>query len=165
MARKKSAPECPVECGGGGARGAQSLFGLCPNVGGIKRNGSSLSISQPLCMITLTHRTEYNNFILVSLKPYNNDSPRFRSNPVTVIRLIRTIVLLLQLLNFISSQKYLVCKRKFIIDKLIFEPGERVVDNHTGHFSCLSTRHRGGKENFYSLLLVVLDQIVPPTFL
>ena len=124
-----------------------------------------VSISQPLCMITLTHRTEYNNFILVSLKPYNNDSPRFRSNPVTVIRLIRTIVLLLQLLNFISSQKYLVWKRKFIIDKLIFEPGERVVDNHTGHFSCLSTRHRGGKENFYSLLLVVLDQIVPPTFL
>ena len=33
---KKSAPECPVECGG------QILFGQCPNVGDVKRNGSSL---------------------------------------------------------------------------------------------------------------------------
>ena len=35
---QKSAPECPVECGGG----VQSLFGQCPNVGGVKRIGSSL---------------------------------------------------------------------------------------------------------------------------
>ena len=38
MARKKSAPECQVEWGGG-----QSLFGQCPDVGGIKRNGCSLT--------------------------------------------------------------------------------------------------------------------------
>ena len=38
---KKSAPECPVECGGGG----QILFGQCPNVGGVKGIGSSLTDS------------------------------------------------------------------------------------------------------------------------
>ena len=35
---KKSAPECPVECGGG----VQSLFGQCPNGGGVNVLGSSL---------------------------------------------------------------------------------------------------------------------------
>ena len=35
---KKSAPECPVECGGG----VQSLFGQCPNVGGVNPKGCSL---------------------------------------------------------------------------------------------------------------------------
>ena len=35
----KSAPECPDECGGG----AQSLFGQCPNGGGVNVKGSSLS--------------------------------------------------------------------------------------------------------------------------
>ena len=34
---KRSAPECPVECGG-----VQSLFGQCPNVGGVNSKGSSL---------------------------------------------------------------------------------------------------------------------------
>ena len=37
-ARKKSAPECPFECGGGG----QSLFGQCPNRGDIILNGAPL---------------------------------------------------------------------------------------------------------------------------
>ena len=37
---KKSAPECPVECGGG----VQSLFEQCPNVGGVNFYGSSLSV-------------------------------------------------------------------------------------------------------------------------
>ena len=36
---KKSAPECPVECGG-----VQSLFGQCLNVGGVNLKGSSLKI-------------------------------------------------------------------------------------------------------------------------
>ena len=35
---KKSAPECPVECGG-----VQSLFGQCPNVGGVNAKGCPLS--------------------------------------------------------------------------------------------------------------------------
>ena len=37
--KRKSAPECPVECG----VGIQSLFGQCPNVGGDNSNGSSLT--------------------------------------------------------------------------------------------------------------------------
>ena len=36
---KKSAPECPVECGTGG----QILFGQCPNLGGVNPKGSSLN--------------------------------------------------------------------------------------------------------------------------
>ena len=36
---KKSAPECPFECGGGG----EMLFGQCPHGGGDKLKGASLS--------------------------------------------------------------------------------------------------------------------------
>ena len=39
LARKKSAPECPNECGEGG----QILFGQCPNVGDVNPKGSSLN--------------------------------------------------------------------------------------------------------------------------
>ena len=50
---KKSAPECPVECG------VQSLFGQCPNVGGDNFYGCSLSRApmplQILLLIPLPH--------------------------------------------------------------------------------------------------------------
>ena len=39
---KKSAPECPVECGG-----VQSLFGQCPNVGGDNIYGCYLKVFGP----------------------------------------------------------------------------------------------------------------------
>ena len=52
---EKSAPECPVECGGG----VQSLFGQCPNVGGDNFYGCSLSRApmplQILLLIPLPH--------------------------------------------------------------------------------------------------------------
>ena len=38
-ARKKSAPECPFECGGGG----ESQLGQCPNRGAANRYGASLT--------------------------------------------------------------------------------------------------------------------------
>ena len=38
-ARKKSAPECPFECGGG----VQLLFGQCPNRGDANFKGASLT--------------------------------------------------------------------------------------------------------------------------
>ena len=39
-ARKKSAPECPNECGEGG----QILFGQCPNRGDMNLKGASLKL-------------------------------------------------------------------------------------------------------------------------
>ena len=45
---KKSAPECPVECGG-----VQSLFGQCPNVGGVNAKGFSLRLPLiPVCSLS-----------------------------------------------------------------------------------------------------------------
>ena len=41
-ARKKSAPECPFECGGG----EQLLFGQCPNRGDAKFKDASLTIPE-----------------------------------------------------------------------------------------------------------------------
>ena len=45
--RRRSAPECPLECGG---RGVQLLKGQCPNAFGIKFGGASLNqlISYPV---------------------------------------------------------------------------------------------------------------------
>ena len=40
---KRTAPECPVECGGG----VQSLFGQCPNVGGDNIYGCYLKVFGP----------------------------------------------------------------------------------------------------------------------
>ena len=46
---KKSAPECPVECGGG----VQLLFGQCPNGGGVNPLGSSLRATVMIIMMII----------------------------------------------------------------------------------------------------------------
>jgi len=46
---KKSAPECPFECGGG----VQLLFGQCPNRGGDKLKGASLMRNCPIPILML----------------------------------------------------------------------------------------------------------------
>ena len=42
-ARKKSAPECPFECGGG----VQKLKGQCPNARDMNLSGASLTTASP----------------------------------------------------------------------------------------------------------------------